>query len=480
MPKEFILKHVKFDNHLFLNICKMFTHYAGTCILYSGGSYDSSRRSFLCLFPYETLWINGPTLWKESPLTYRHSQRLICNPWDALRETLSFSHLESDLPEWLGFFSYELGAFSDLNKQGILHSHSQFPQAYFQKCALILAVDHESGIGKVRVMDHGLYLLEEEEKEWVQRLSNESKWEDFASNLKSLEEDLSFSSPLHFAKPMEEYEAYKKKVEIAQELIHAGDIYQVNLSHQLSLSGKRDPYQVFRKLAQINPAPFSAYMHLKNYTIVSSSPERFLRKQGEWLETRPIKGTIPRGKTPEEDRKNLEVLLNSAKENAELLMITDLMRHDLGKVSVSGSVEVKEIRSCEAYQNVYHLLSIIKSRALPGLSPLDILRACFPGGSITGCPKLSAMDVIAKLEKRPRDIYTGSIGYFTGQGDFDFNIAIRTLLMTDQHIDIQLGGAIVADSQPDKEYNETLQKGASIFKALHLDCLNNTLRFDQD
>lgn len=464
MPEEFILKNIKFDNSLFLNICKNFNHYTGTCVLYSGGSYDSARRSFLCLFPYEILWIQN--------------DQLICNPWDALQEKLSFSNLNSNFPEWLGFFSYEIGAFSDADKQLTL-PFSEFPQAYFQKCALILAVDHQSGTGRVRIMNEMLYLVGEEEKEWIQRLSNELEWEALAAHTKALKNDSSFP-PLYFSTPMEDYETYKKKVEFAQDLIHAGDIYQVNLSHQISLKGKRDPYQVFIKIAELNPAPFSAYMHLKNFTIVSSSPERFLRKQGDRLETRPIKGTIPRGKTKEEDKHNLETLLNSGKDNAELLMITDLMRHDLGKISAPGSVEVKKIRHCEAYENVYHLLSIIESRALAGLRPLDILRACFPGGSITGCPKLSAMEVIAKLEKRPRNIYTGSIGYFTGQGDFDFNIAIRTLLMTDEHINIQLGGAIVADSQPDREFAETLQKGASIFKALHLDYLNNQLRFNQD
>lgn len=201
---------------------------------------------------------------------------------------------------------------------------------------------------------------------------------------------------------------------------------------------------------------------------MSSSPERFLQKRGNVLETRPIKGTAPRGKTVAEDLNHKKNLLKSEKELAELMMITDLMRNDLGKISVNGSVEVSLLCGCEAYHNVFHLFSIVRSRVLAKFHPLEIVRACFPGGSITGCPKLRAMEVIAELEQRPRGIYTGSIGYFSQNGDFDLNIAIRTLMMTEGKINVQLGGGIVIDSQPRKEYEETYHKGRSIFEILNL------------
>lgn len=467
MAKEFTLP-IKFNSSLFLNFSRLFSHHVGTCVLYSGGNYESAQLSFLCLFPYETVWIEGQTLWKECLMGDRMSYSIPVNPWETLRQNLVFPQRGNTFPEWIGFLSYELGAYADEVRNPYISSVNlfRFPEAFFQKCALILSVDHLSGQGRVLVMDHGLYLLQEEEKEWVERLSSPHHWEELAKNLENVEVSSSYGSPLEWVKPMECYEEYKKKIEVVQDLIRSGDVYQVNLSHQLFLKGKRDPFETFFRLGQINPAPFSAYLRLKDFVIVSSSPERFLSKKEGWLETRPIKGTIPRGRNLDEDQKNLELLIHSEKENAELLMITDLMRNDLSKVSIPGSVQVTQLRTCEAYENVYHLLSIIRSQPLQELSPLEVLRACFPGGSITGCPKLKAMKVISEMEKRPRGIYTGSIGYFAGNGDFDFNIAIRTLLLRDQEIDIQLGGGIVADSEPEKEYEETLQKGASIFKAL--------------
>jgi para-aminobenzoate synthetase component 1 len=313
--------------------------------------------------------------------------------------------------------------------------------------------------------------LDDDEKVWVQRLSEKEKWEDLAKHLVTLNETQITAPPLTLGQPLETFESYATKVEAAKELIYAGDIYQVNLSQQIVFVGQRDPFQIFDSLARLNPAPFSAFLKLKNFAVISSSPERFLSKQEGWLETRPIKGTKVRGKTPQEDECNLKALLNSEKNKSELLMITDLVRNDLGKVSLPGSVSTLKINSVASYENVHHLYSIVKSRALPGLHSIDILRSCFPGGSITGCPKLSAMEVIANLEDRARGLYTGSIGYFAGNGDFDFNIAIRTLTVTNDRIDIQLGGAITADSDSKDEFEETLHKGASIFKALQANSL---------
>ena len=230
------------------------------------------------------------------------------------------------------------------------------------------------------------------------------------------------------------------------------------------------PFSVFFQLTQLNPAPFSAYFKGEDFTIVSSSPERFLSSQQGILETRPIKGTAPRGKNEEEDDHHRQQLLANEKEKAELLMITDLMRNDLGRISVPGSVKTVELWGCESYTNVFHLVSTIQSKTLD-MHPVDKVRACFPGGSISGCPKLSAMEAIQLIEKRRRGIYTGGIGYFSGNGDFDFNIAIRTLFIEKNKLTVQLGGGIVADSEPEKEYLETLYKGASIFHVLGVEVL---------
>ena len=236
------------------------------------------------------------------------------------------------------------------------------------------------------------------------------------------------------------------------------------------MESQSNTFDLFYKMMLDNPAPMSAYIQSDAFSILSTSPERFLKKKEGRLETRPIKGTVSRGKTAEQDELNRNDLINSEKNRAELLMITDLMRNDLGRVSQTGSVHTPKIWECEAYTNVFHLVSTVQSEALPDLSSVQLLRQVFPAGSITGCPKLSAMEVIHQQEKRARGIYTGSIGYFSGNGDFDFNVAIRTLLAQEGMIDLQVGGAVVIDSVPEDEFKETEHKGASMFKALGISC----------
>ena len=466
MPKIVHIDNIRFDRQLLLNLTRLFDRENGTCLFYSGGNFEVAKQSFLCLFPYDFISIKGP-VWKRASLQSSYNIDLKGeNPWEAIKESLpSFTH-GSSYPEWVGFFSYEMGAFSDPQKR-FPYYPSSIPDAYLQRPSIVIVVDHEKETGTVVIADQAYYLLSGEQLEWVRRLSNKDHWKELASHLSTFFWNAESNPSSGELRSHETREEYIGKVEKAKELIRSGDIYQVNLSQKFTIASHPDPYVIFRKLVDLNPAPFSAYLCLNDATIVSSSPERFLKKKEGWLESRPIKGTIARGITMEEDKKNKELLMNSEKEKAELLMITDLMRNDLGKISLAGSVEVPHIQTCETYTNVFHLVSVIRSKVLPDLHPIDIIRACFPGGSITGCPKLSAIEVIADLEKRRRGIYTGSIGYISGDGDFDFNIAIRTIVHTENHIDIQLGGAIVADSDPIKEYEETLHKGASIFAALN-------------
>jgi para-aminobenzoate synthetase component I len=260
---------------------------------------------------------------------------------------------------------------------------------------------------------------------------------------------------------------YESKVNRIIEYIKAGDVYEVNLSHRFNVSFSGDTYALFDELHKINPAPFSAYLSFGNYKIISSSPERFIFADGETLETRPIKGTIARGKTPNQDEQNKNTLLNSKKDEAELAMIVDLMRNDFGKVCESGSIKVLEHMRAEKFTNVWHLISIIQGQIRKNSNYYDLLKATFPGGSITGCPKIRSMEIIDELEDVARNIYTGSI-FVANDMRFDSNIVIRTIIAYKNKLYFNVGGAVTYDSIPAKEYKETLDKAGSILKALQI------------
>jgi para-aminobenzoate synthetase component 1 len=221
-------------------------------------------------------------------------------------------------------------------------------------------------------------------------------------------------------------------------------------------------------LRYINPAPFAAYLNFDEVTIISASPERFLKVQGDLVETRPIKGTRPRGKTPFEDVTLEEELLSSSKDRAENVMIVDLERNDLGRVCRFGTVKVKELLTLEKYATVFHLTSTVAGKLRQGKTRADLLKACFPGGSITGAPKVRAMEIIEELEPTKRSIYTGSIGYLSFGGEMDLSIVIRTILVKGKKAYLQVGGGIVYDSNPEAEYQETLDKAKATFQALSL------------
>lgn len=426
-----------------MHTTRLFADELGTCLLYSGGFQDAAKKSILFLFPYEQIWIKNPE-----------------NAWESLREKISFSGKET--PEWSGYFGYGMGACSDAEKVIPMPS-SHFPLAYWQRCAVTLEVDHDTEEGTLSIAEDCLHALPSHQQDLVKKMSSEAFWHHLNNQFLPREK----VGPYFPIAESDTLDSYSLKIDKIKKLIYSGDVYQVNLSQHFKLKGKGHPFEIFLEIAELNPAPFSAFFQLGDQgAIISSSPERLLKKSHSLLETRPIKGTISRGKTPSEDAENKKELLCSEKDRAELLMITDLMRNDLGRISLPGSVQTLEFGRCEAYHNVFHLVSIIQSQALPHLHPLEIVRSCFPGGSITGCPKLKAMEIISDIENRSREIYTGSLGYFTGLGDFDFNIAIRTLKWVEGVVDIQLGGAIIADSDPIKEFEETLHKGASIFHIL--------------
>jgi para-aminobenzoate synthetase component I len=263
------------------------------------------------------------------------------------------------------------------------------------------------------------------------------------------------------------HRGYLDAVQRVREYIFAGDIFQANLSQRFEAPFTELPWAYYRRLRTRNAAPFAAYMEAPEAVVVSASPERFLRVDANGhVETRPIKGTRPRGVGPEHDAALAQALAESAKDRAENLMIVDLMRNDLSRVCAPRSVRVSELFSLERYPTVHHLVSTVLGDLERGHDALDLLRAAFPGGSITGAPKLRAMEVIAELEPSRRGVYCGSIGYWSLSGDLDTNIAIRTALVQDGRIYFSAGGGIVADSDPEQEYRETLDKARALIDAL--------------
>ncbi len=259
---------------------------------------------------------------------------------------------------------------------------------------------------------------------------------------------------------------YLEAVSRVKEYIAAGDIYQANLSQRLSAPLATTPYDLYRRLSRENPAPFAAYFETPDAAVVCCSPERFLQVRGREVETRPMKGTRPRGATPEEDARLAAELLASEKDRAENVMIADLLRNDLGRVCEFGSVHVPELFALEKYATVYQLVSTVRGRLRPGTTALDCLRASFPGGSITGAPKVRSMEIIEELEPTRRGVYTGAIGYLCFSGDMDVNIVIRTVIVKDGIAHFQVGGGIVADSDPEGEYQETIDKAQALARAL--------------
>jgi para-aminobenzoate synthetase component 1 len=260
---------------------------------------------------------------------------------------------------------------------------------------------------------------------------------------------------------------YEAAVRRVVEYIRGGDCYQVNLSQRLLAPFAGSPLELYGRLRERNPAPFAGYFDFGDFAIASASPERFLKltPAGE-VETRPIKGTRPRGHTPEEDEANRNALLASAKDRAENVMIVDLLRNDLGRVCDYGSVEVSKLCELESYRTVHHLVSEVVGKLRPGMTAFDLLRAAFPGGSVTGAPKVRAMEIIAELEPTARGPYCGSLGYIGFDGSMDLNILIRTFTLGRGWAQFPVGGGIVADSDPAGEYEETLHKAAGLLSAL--------------
>lgn len=261
---------------------------------------------------------------------------------------------------------------------------------------------------------------------------------------------------------------YRAMVEKAQAYIRAGEIYQVNLSQRLRARTEARPLDVYLRLRDFNPEPFCAYLDFGEVSVACASPELFLRLRDGEVITRPIKGTRPRSADAGADLLLKEELRRDPKEKAELLMIVDLERNDLGRVCRPGTIEVVDLYRVESHPRVHHLVSTIRGRLRPGVGPVELLRAAFPGGSITGAPKLRAMEIIAELERGRRGLYTGALGYVSLTGGMELNIVIRTLVFRDGWAYLGVGGGITADSEPGAEYRETLHKAEGLLQAIGL------------
>jgi para-aminobenzoate synthetase component 1 len=393
------------------------------------------------------------------------------NPFDMLGELLEVYSLDGSqtvIPFTggaVGYFSYDLCHFIERLPTTAVDDLN-LPECYLAFYDAVVAFDHLEG--KAYLAATGFPELEESQRkrraeEKLKELKNRMLNFVQPSNDKVATSEGSIVLKSNFS-----HEAYLKAVATARDYICAGDIFEVNLSQRFESDLSMPPYELYKRLRKINPAPFANYFNFDGVSIVGSSPERFLKVRGDWVETRPIKGTRPRGKTPEEDKVLAQELLASIKDRAENMMIVDLERNDIGRVCRYGTVKVTELAILETYPTVFHLTSTVVGQLSEGKSHIDLLKATFPGGSITGAPKVRAMEIIDELEPTRRSVYTGSLGYLSFSGDMDLDIVIRTMIIKGGRAYFQVGGAIVYDSEPEAEYVETLDKGRALIQALKL------------
>ena len=394
------------------------------------------------------------------------------NPFDVAGELLETYALEgctADIPfagGAVGYFSYDLCHFIERLPTTAVDD-LQLPECYLAFYASAIAVDHL--YGKTYLMATGFPELEEAKRT---RKAKEALayLRDTLSGTRRTDEESEpgFIGEGTVLRSNFTHDEYLRVVAAAREYICAGDIFQVNLSQRFTADLNIPPYELYRRLRRINPAPFASYLNFEDVSIVGASPERFLKVRGDWVETRPIKGTRPRGKTEAEDRAMAQELLSSVKDRAENIMIVDLERNDIGRVCRYGTVKATELAILETFPTVFHLTSTVVGRLSPDKGRVDLLKATFPGGSITGAPKVRAMEIIDELEPTRRSVYTGSIGYLSFAGGMDLDIVIRTILVKDGKAYFQVGGGIVYDSEPEAEYQETLDKGKALIQALKL------------
>lgn len=447
---------------------------------------STGRYSFVTAEPYLIFRSRGDEIELSLPVapSGRYGRRVVLRrrPIQKLRELISNYRTirQEGLPPFtggaVGFFSYDfVHQFERLPRTCV--DDLGIPESYFIFVDAVVAFDHIENrawlIVNPGAREQELGFRRPEPDEWP-RLYDEaaSRMGRLISMLEGasllVDDGRRLKQPLALVPEMQK-DDFERMVARCKEYIAAGDIYQANLSQRFRADIKDiDPLLLYRVLRQVNPSPFAAYLDFGDLHIVSSSPERLVRLQNRIAETRPIAGTRRRGIDFEETEALSAELLTNEKERAEHIMLLDLERNDLGKVCSYGSVRVDELMTIEDYSHVIHIVSNVRGELSEGRDAFDLIEAMFPGGTITGVPKVRCMEIIDELEPVARGPYTGSLGYISNAGDMDLNIIIRTFVVKDGKAYVQVGAGIVADSDPGREYAETLQKAEALRKALEM------------
>ncbi len=430
---------------------------------------DTNRYSYIVVEPFETVVIRDHHRLETGEKTE--------DPFQYLQQILNryqlVHHPELSLFQGgaVGYFSYDLcHYYEDIPKPSIAepHAYADLAVGFYHT---IIAFDHvrekawviATGFPETE-QSRQVLKAEADREHWLQRLGPRKLGGRHArsgSGAIKLTRDL--VSPF-------DYKSYQDMVKRAQQYILEGDIFEVNLSHRFEGGvdfARMDRYDLYLRMRSANPSPFSAYLNFDNFQILSTSPERFLSLKNGMVSTRPIKGTAPRSALLEEDEALAHALLVSEKDRAENVMIVDLLRNDLSKVCMAHGVHVKKLCGLETYPTVHHLVSVIEGQLRFDMKACDLLCACFPGGSITGVPKVRAMQIIYELEPTARGPYCGSVGFIGYNGAMDTSILIRTLLCEGKKVSYQVGGAVLLNSSPEQEYEETWTKSLSIRRVLN-------------
>lgn len=465
MFKNFYLKQFEI-NYSFTSLIDLFKDEFLLFVLDSAADENNKGRySFLGFDPFETFSSSNPGALAQLKTKY-----------NSYKEFFDYSDiLSEDLPPFIsgvvGYISYDYGLSLEQIKNYSL-ADICLPNIYFGFYDTIICFDNQ--LQKIYVISTGLpenNLNDREIKASSKIKYIEDKINRVNMQAETVEEpDFSFKleGKLQF-KTNFSREKYLSTINQILEYIKMGEIYQLNLSQRFDFDLDNislDPIELYKNLRRISPVSFGCFLDCGNFKILSNSPERFLKLTGDVVETVPMKGTRPRGRIQSEDQALREEIERSEKDKAELLMITDLQRNDIGRVCKYGSVEVKDLRTIEEYKTVFQATSTISGILRSDKDAFDLITACFPGGSITGCPKIRAMQIIEELEPTKRTIYTGCLGYIDYRGNMDFNILIRTLLLKDNKMYFQVGGGIVYDSDPESEYEETLVKAFALKKSI--------------
>jgi para-aminobenzoate synthetase component 1 len=440
------------------------------------GSSEASRYSFLATNPFLIFRSFGSRC--EISLPESHVSHVqFGNPWQVLDALMSRFELldEVDFPFPLGgcfgFWGYDLKNFTEPKLPRRALNDLELPDSHVGFYDSLVVFDHQ--LGKTFVVSTGLNADGSRSEKRAHEKCD--VWKSEIQHLESAHRDVKPPASQSFSAfaPSQEISSnlsrdeFISRVQRAQKYIHFGDIYQVNLSQRLAAGCGMKGWEFFQRLNAVSPAPFAAYLDCGDFQVASSSPEQFLRLSGAHIITRPIKGTRPRHAEPTRDAQLAYELQTSGKELAELVMITDLLRNDLGKVCEFGSVQVPELAKLEKFAQVQHLVSTVEGRLRKDVTHFAALASCFPGGSITGAPKFRAMEIIDELEPVSRGPYCGCHGYLGFNRESQLSITIRTAIYAREKIYFNVGAGIVADSKPDAEYDETLAKAAGFLAALN-------------